>query len=316
MSNGRSCTDGARSADLSVVVPLYNHERYIAAALESVLEQTLLPKEIVCIDDGSKDGSAEIAQAYAARCDRLKFWSRPNRGAAQTLNEAIRASTGSLVAVLNSDDRYAPTRLARAVVVFHADPRVSAVASDLVCIDHDGLEIEDHWQRESLDFFRRTGDLGVAIVNGNFLRTTSNLVVRRSVFEELGGFDDLRYAHDLHFVLRLVTAGKRLVFLKEKLLWYRLHAANTIAESHHRVRAEWAVVSALYARDLIRETDEQSENRMRLLVQVLKRHDLFRAVETVLLALQRSTDTQFGPSAILRDEALRSQVAAAVELRA
>ena len=196
--------------------------------------------------------SASIAEKLAAGSDRVRFWSRPNRGAAATLNEAAGASSGRILAILNSDDLYLPQRLARALAVLQAEPRVAAVASDLICIDEDGNEMQDRWQEQATDFYRSTGALGLSLLNGNFLRSTSNLVVRRSVFEEIGGFDNLRYAHDLHFFLRLVSTGNRMTILKDKLLGYRLHRSNTISEAHSGVRAEWATVSAFYVRDLLR----------------------------------------------------------------
>ena len=307
---------GSGSAgDISVLVPLYNHERYVADALHSVLRQTAPPKEIICIDDGSKDRSAAVVSRIAGQSDRVRFWSRPNRGAAATLNEAAGAAKGSILAVLNSDDLYLPRRLARAAAVLEADDRIAAVATDLICIDAEGNEIHDRWQVEATDFFRKTGELGLSLVNGNFLRTTSNLVVRRTVFEEIGGFDDLRYAHDLHFFLRLVGAGKRMAILKEKLLGYRLHGANTIAEAHTGVRAEWAAVSAFYARDLLLSSRKGSRDELDVLFGVLHRHGLDHVVEGLLAAIQLANGTAASPSALLHDHVFRKRLTTEVEVR-
>ena len=310
MSSGRAATD------VSVLIPLYNHQRYVGAALGSVLAQTAPPRRIVCIDDGSRDGSAAVVAQVASRSKRVRFWSRPNRGAAATLNEAAEAATGSILAILNSDDVYLPHRLARAAAVLEADERVAAVASDLVCIDEEGNELEDRWQAEATAYYRSTGELGVALVNGNFLRTTSNLVVRRSVFEELGGFDDLRYAHDLHFFLRLVSKGKRMTILKDKLLCYRLHSSNTIAEAHLGVRAEWAAVSAFYARDLLRSSSARAQDELKDLFGVLRKHHLSRAVEGLLAAIQFMNGAAVAPSALLKDQVFRKRLANEVEVRA
>ena len=303
------------SGDVSVLIPVYNHERFVGAALESVLGQSALPGEIVCIDDGSSDRSRAVVADIALRSDRVRFWSRPNRGAAATLNEAAKAATGSILAILNSDDLYTTHRLARAVAVLDADERVAAVASDLTCIDQDGNELEERWQAEATAFYRATGDLGLALVNGNFLRTTSNLVVRRSVFEELGGFDDLRYAHDLHFFLKLVSSGKRMTILKDKLLCYRLHASNTIAEAHAGVRAEWAVVAAFYARDLLGVGSGQGSDEIKGLFRILEKHRLSRAVEGLLAAMQVMNGSAVSPSMLLRDRVSRSRLTVELEVR-
>ena len=79
-------------ADISVVLPVYNHEPYVGAAIESLLAQTVTPREVICIDDGSTDGSASRVEALARRSPIIRFRSRPNQGAHRTLNEAIEAA--------------------------------------------------------------------------------------------------------------------------------------------------------------------------------------------------------------------------------
>ena len=303
------------SGGVSVLIPVYNHERFVGAALQSVLVQSALPGEIICIDDGSSDRSAAVVADIASKSDRIRYWSRPNRGAAATLNEAAKAANGSILAILNSDDLYTVHRLARAVAVLDADERVAAVASDLICIDEEGRELEERWQAEATSFYRASGNLGLALVNGNFLRTTSNLVVRRTVFDELGGFDDLRYAHDLYFFLRLVSSGKRMTILKDKLLCYRLHASNTIAEAHVGVRAEWAAVSAFYARDLLGSGTGHSSEELKGLFRILEKHHLSRAVEGLLAAMQVMNGAAGSPSALLRDRVSRSRLTVELEVR-
>lgn len=301
--------------DVSVLIPLYNHERYIGAALASVLAQSAPPAEIICIDDGSRDGSARVAEKVAAGSDRIRFWSRPNRGAAATLNEAAGAATGSILAILNSDDVYLPQRLARALAVLHSEPRVAAVASDLICIDEDGNEVQDRWQAQATDFYRSNGALGPSLLNGNFLRTTSNLVVRRSAFEEIGGFDDLRYTHDLHFFLRLISTGRRMTILKDKLLGYRLHRSNTISEAHSGVRAEWATVSAFYVRDLLRSESQTTADEMKDVFRILEKHRLRHGVDGLLAAMQPMNGAASSPSSVLRDQLLQRRLASELEGR-
>jgi len=306
---------GESARQVSVLIPLYNHERYIGAALSSVLAQTAVPAEIVCIDDGSRDRSAAVAMDIARRSDRVRFWSRANRGAAATLNEAAASASGSILAILNSDDVYAPRRLARAVAVLDADPRVAAVASGLICIDQEGRELEDRWQKEAMEFYRSSGSLGLALINGNFLRTTSNLVVRRSVFEEIGGFDDLRYAHDLHCFLRLAASGKHMTILKDPLLGYRLHAGNTIAEAHSGVRSEWATVSAFYIRDLLRTGSRTAADEVKDVFRILAKHGLRRSVEGLLTTMQPMNGAAVSPSSLLRDPLFQQRLATELESR-
>jgi hypothetical protein len=92
-----------RPADVSVVIPVYNHDRFIGTAIDSVLSQTVQPREILCIDDGSTDRSVQTVEALAARHPNVRFWSRPNHGAARTINEGIREARGQYIAILNSE---------------------------------------------------------------------------------------------------------------------------------------------------------------------------------------------------------------------
>src|SRR5262249_35193617 len=190
------------TADVSVVIPVYNHDRFVGAAIESVLSQTMRPREILCIDDGSTDSSARVLEAVAAREPSVRFWSRPNQGAHRTINEGIRGARGRYVAILNSDDLYHSSRLLRCLAGLDGDPSVAMVATGISFVNEHGDAIRYPWYDEVRDFYEKIGDLGLGLVNGNFLMTTSNIVARRALFDEVGGFDDLRYAHDLDFFLR------------------------------------------------------------------------------------------------------------------
>ena len=105
---------------ISVVIPLYNHEKYIHATVESVLSQDLKPSEIIIVNDGSTDGSAQIMTDILHRHPDIVYWSQPNQGAYQAINAGIHRATGDLVAILNSDDCYHPQRLRRCAQVLDA----------------------------------------------------------------------------------------------------------------------------------------------------------------------------------------------------
>ena len=96
---------------ISVAVPLYNHARYIGAALESVLAQTSSADEILVIDDGSSDGGIVVAERVLEGQPNARVYRQANRGAYATINSLVRISRGDWVAVLNSDDVFMPTKL-------------------------------------------------------------------------------------------------------------------------------------------------------------------------------------------------------------
>jgi hypothetical protein len=173
---------------------------------------------------------------------------RENRGAHGTLNELLGAAQSPLVAVLNSDDLWHPSRLERCAAALGSAPETAAVATGLVTIGPEGEPAANPWLDDALAWHARHGDLAAGLAYGNFVSTTSNLVARREALLRLGGFDALRYTHDQELLLRLVESGAGLALLEEKLLAYRVHPENTIKEQPAQVRAEWAAVLAVHAR--------------------------------------------------------------------
>jgi glycosyltransferase involved in cell wall biosynthesis len=289
------------------VVPVYNHERFVGATIDSVLSQTVRPREILCINDGSTDSSAAVLEAIAAQHPDVRFWSRSNQGANRTINDGIREARGRSVAILNSDDLYHPERLRRCLAVLDEHPDVTAVATGISFVDEHDNTIRYHWYEETHAFYELIGDLGLALVNGNFLMTTSNLVARRAVFDEIGGFEDLRYAHDLDFFLRLVAYRKRLVVIPDPLLTYRVHRSNTIFDAPLDMRLETALVIAFFAQSIV-ATGGASRHEPQYLARILEiaeRQGLTRLVALSLLHAREGTSVR-SRGACLADPAFRS----------
>ncbi|MHB1954158.1 MAG: glycosyltransferase family 2 protein [Sulfobacillus sp.] len=261
-----------------MVIPLFNHAAYIRECVESVLAQSMEPHEIIIINDGSTDASDDVMRDLCARYERrLTYWAQTNRGAAQSINSGILRATGEVVAILNSDDIFLPTRLEQCAAVLTQEPGVDVVATRIEFIDGAGREVNNVWYTDAIAVGARLGDLALGLSNANFVMTTSNLVVRRSLFEDVGYFAKMRYAHDLEFLLRSLAYNKRLKVLEESLLKYRVHGRNTISEDHSRVRAEWAASLALY---LVRAARSQGAEKIHLgrLIDIFEKHGLQKLV--------------------------------------
>ena len=128
---------------VSVLMPAYNHERYVAAAVESVLSQTYPEWELIVIDDASQDGTWEVLQSFED--ERLRLYRHDsNQGAHATLNEALGMARGEFVAIINSDDVFAPARIAACLETLH-DTDADLVGSDIVLIDAAGEPVLEHW---------------------------------------------------------------------------------------------------------------------------------------------------------------------------
>jgi len=221
-------------ADLvSVVIPSYNHRPFIGRAIDSALGQTYTAIEVVVIDDGSTDGSVEFLRDRYGADPRVRLEARENRGAHATLNEAIGKSRGKYVAILNSDDEYRPARLERLVEAARRTPRDAYFAfTGLDVIDDDGSFAPDTVPGEYYVAVneRMIGEPPEASFwVGNCAMTTSNFFFTRNVFDVVGGFAPLRYAHDWDFALRAV-ARFGVERIDEPLLLYRVHGSNTISE--------------------------------------------------------------------------------------
>ncbi len=214
---------------VAVVIPLFNHERYIGDALRSVLAQTRPPDRVIVIDDGSTDRSLEAATAVAD--SRVSILTQPNAGAHETLNRAIAAAAADceFIGILNSDDLYEPGRIAACMRCIEAHPSAAVVATRLRLIDESGalLAQDDpraRWVRSVWQ--ARPASLPAWFGIANFTKTTSNLFGCAEYFHA-HPFRPYRYVHDYSFALTAALED-RLVLLDEELLRYRVHAANTI----------------------------------------------------------------------------------------
>ena len=215
---------------ISVVIPSYNHRSYIGEAIASVRSQTYQPIEIVVIDDGSTDGSFEHIQSeFGSSIAHLAR--RENRGAHATLNDAITRARGEWISILNSDDVYAPDRVAK-LWDFASHNNHDLVFSDVGFRDERGPLAADHKAVQSharATASAERGSVEQALLRGNFALTTSNLMIRKATFDAIGPFRPFRYCHDWDFLLRAIGRA-RIGWLREPQLSYRLHAANTIRE--------------------------------------------------------------------------------------
>lgn len=235
---------------ISVIIPLYNHEKYIQEAICSVLEQSIPDFELIIINDGSSDKSEEIVKAM--KDDRIRYIYQENQGAHNTINRGIQNARGEYVSILNSDDIYYMNRFEEALKILESDSSGYAVFSHIEFIDGDGNFIrfmkgaEDNWNNKNEETtFKGKNDIVIDLLAGNFLMTTSNLFCRKEVFNKIGYFANLRYAHDYDFFLRLCSYYKTHV-IDIPLLKYRFHGANTITENKAEANFEIGLILTNY----------------------------------------------------------------------
>ncbi len=276
---------------ISVVIPLYNHSAYIQETLESVFRQTRQPQEVIVVDDGSPDDSYALVQKHFGDRKELIAWTRPNGGAHSAINDGIRRASSDVIAILNSDDIFDSRRLEACAELFRNNPEADMVCTGINCVNDQGKSIRNTWYDEAKGYYRKVGDLALALLNGNFLMTTSNYVVHRAAFERYGYFGSFRYAHDLAFLLRLIRRGGRIVIDDTPLLNYRIHDSNTISEGAQKVKVEWAAIVAEHMLAVEQGAGGPPDiDRLRTLQEILDRHNLARMLPPLMALLARNSE--------------------------
>ncbi len=221
---------------ISVIIPAYNHEHFIGPAIESVLKQTWQDFELIIVDDGSTDSTADVIKGYDD--ERLRYYYQENQDAYNTINRGLGLANGDYVAILNSDDIYSLNRLERLVEV-QKETGAQCLFTDVIPISDSGEVFEDPdfgwniWHRTNREFYRDCGDLYTGFLHGNFMVTTSNLFMTHEAVTKVGTFCSLRYLHDYDFIFRMMLAyPEKVLYLDdEQLLYYRIHSGNTLGEA-------------------------------------------------------------------------------------
>jgi glycosyltransferase involved in cell wall biosynthesis len=195
---------------ISVVIPVYNGSKFISAALRSALNQTLRPNEIIVVDDGSIDGSADIAEAFGTPVRVIR---RPHVGAGSALNFGIEESKGVLLAFLDADDLWAADKLALQCAALKSAPSLDAVFGRVV-------------QFVDLDCkVSKPEEIGAS--SQPLVGTTKvAMLVRRASFNRVGAFDPKRIAEFPEWLARAELLELRFRHLDDIVAFRRVHRTN------------------------------------------------------------------------------------------
>lgn len=205
---------------VSVIVPCYNGAAFLEEALRSALAQSYREVEVVVVDDGSTDSSAEIARRFPVRYIRQQ-----NRGLSEARNTGIRESKGSYLVFLDADDRLKPEAIEIGLRVLARRPDCAMAVGDHVFIAANGSYLANSTKEGPLHSHYE------ALLKSNFIEMISSVLFRRSIFDEVGGFNTaLRVAEDYELYLRIARAQPiccHAMIMAE----YRMHEANTSRNS-------------------------------------------------------------------------------------
>ena len=216
---------------ISVILPVYNQEKYIAATIESVLGQTFGDFELLVHDDGSTDGSAELIRRYAARDARIRASFAPNAGRCAATNALVKQARGQWCALLDADDLMLPERLATQLAYHQAHPEVDATSCHCHYINEHG----QHLGTQRYPGLRTAEEGRQALAAGrHVLVAITGLMLSCQAYEQTGGLrNEFWGAEDFEFFNRLLMHGFSLVIIQEVLMEYRVHPnAKTMSNPH------------------------------------------------------------------------------------
>lgn len=205
---------------VSVVIPAYNSERFLAEALASVSAQTYAPVETIVIDDGSTDGTAAVASAHPG----ITLIEQRNSGPSAARNRGFAASRGEFVAFHDADDLMTPDKLSVQVGLMLDDPGVGCVLAEQELIVEKGAELPFWVEGTKVEVVMppRPPDL-----KDEPMVHPMSMVVRRETFERVGAFDEsMRAAEDFDWMLRAAEEGVEIARLSEVLLRRRVHPGS------------------------------------------------------------------------------------------
>jgi len=197
---------------ISCIIPVYNGERYLREALDSILAQTYRPLEIIIADDGSADGTAVIAADYG---NQVRYLFQSNAGTAAACNSGLRVAQGEFIAFLAVDDLWHPEKLARQMSRFRSRPDLD------LCVCH----VQNFWEPELQEEAKRFRNHRISKPLPGYVPQA--LLAKRAVFDAVGDFDsELRHADSTDWFVRAMEQGAATELMPEVLVSRRLHGFN------------------------------------------------------------------------------------------
>jgi glycosyltransferase involved in cell wall biosynthesis len=222
---------------ISLILTVYNRDRYLSAAIESIRNQTYSDFELLIWDDGSTDDSVAIARHYAQTDPRIRVIAAEHQGHVLALKAAHAEINGTYVGWVDSDDLLAPTALEATTAILDADPAIGMVYTDYWVVSKTG-RIKGLGRQCRIPYSKDR--LLVEFMTFHFR------LLRRSVYEQVGGVDPrITYAEDYDLCLKL-SEVTQIYHLQESLYYYRVHPAS-ISRQHQREQIENARMAIAHA---------------------------------------------------------------------
>ena len=213
---------------VSVIMPVYNQEKYLAETIESVLSQSYQDFEFLILDDGSTDASARIIRNYAARDQRIIPFFQPNQGKCTATNFLVEKAVGKFCAFLDADDVMMPDRLEKQLNFHFSYPEIDASSSHCMFIDQNGKFLG----YLKFPYLKSLSECREVLINNQIVMCAfTALMTTRKCFSQVGGLDPRFWpSEDLELMNRLLEKGFLLLNNPEVLMKYRIHPSSITAK--------------------------------------------------------------------------------------
>ncbi len=240
---------------VSVIIPVYNCECYIAQAIESALNQTYSNYEIIVINDGSTDNTRQILQPYL---EKIRYFYQENQGLSATRNRGIKMAKGELIALLDADDFFLPNKLQEQIAIFDAQPTIGLVQSGWRVVNEIGEKIED------VQPWHKSPELDLVSWLKWKATNPSGMIFQKKWLERVGGFNEnLRRLEDFDIVIRLALAGCRATWFPKVAVCYRQHSGNMTRNLLAQIEVEEKILDQLFSHPHLPPEIQELESELR-----------------------------------------------------
>ncbi len=219
---------------ISIIMPVYNSEKYLPAMLDSILEQSYKDIELILINDGSTDGSFEVCRKYAKNFSNIKIYDRENSGVSITRNFGISQATGDFIWFVDSDDVLYPDALAKAVKVQEKYDADIVIGGMDFCFTDSG----DLWRKtikDTLLFERETfSDNYCYLYENNYITSICNKLIRRSLIVDnsITLIEGLSMFEDYIFSMDCLLCASKVVCIADAFYAYQLRSSGTLSKRY------------------------------------------------------------------------------------
>lgn len=280
---------------ISIVVPVYNTEKYIAETIDAVIAQTYPHWELILVDDGSTDGSAKIMQAYAEKEARIRYVYKENGGQASARNKGIKEAKGEYISLLDADDLWLENKLSEQIA------ELESYSPDFLY----GLGYyyypEREKQLEAYDWVsgQMTGETFFKVLYHSCAVNTNTVIVKKSLFDKVGYFDEsqiLRGTEDWDLWLRIAKVANKIYGSPSRLVYYRIHEGGIHLQHARMLIGKLTIYKKYDQETLVPQLMRKREYRYhyRELMNHLLKDDRANEIDTYFKELKQKDRFGFG----------------------